>query len=64
MNNHSSSFLSAKYLYTAKNESLVSNFYEVNGFDKVSQQGKDTDWKLDLRTREISYPAWIKINES
>jgi FkbH-like protein len=63
-NNHGSSSLSAKYLYTAKNESLVSNFYEENGFDKVSQQGKDTDWKLDLRTREISYPAWIKIIES
>jgi len=63
-NNHGSSSLFAKYLYTSKNESLVSNFYEVNGFDKVSQQGKDTDWKLDLRTREISYPAWIKINES
>jgi FkbH-like protein len=63
-NNHGSSSLFAKYLYTSKNESLVSNFYEVNGFDRVSQQGKNTDWKLDLRTTEISYPAWIKINES
>ncbi|AKD24677.1 HAD-superfamily phosphatase, subfamily IIIC/FkbH-like domain [Polynucleobacter duraquae] len=56
--------LSAKYLHTAKNESLVRNFYEENGFEKVSQQGEDTNWELDLRTEEISYPAWIKINES
>lgn len=63
-NKHGLSSLSAKYLHTEKNESLVSSFYEINGFDKVSQQGKDSDWMLDLCTREISYPAWIKINES
>jgi len=63
-NKHGSNSLVAKYIYTPKNESLVSNFYEVNGFDKVSQQGKDTDWVLDLRSSGISYPAWIKINES
>lgn len=61
---HGSNSLIAKYLYTPKNESLVSNFYGVNGFDKVSQQGKDTDWILDLRSGSIAYPTWIKINES
>ena len=63
-NKHSSNFLVAKYLYTPKNESLVSNFYEVNGFDKVSQKGKDSDWILDLHASLISYPTWIKVNES
>ena len=62
-NKRGSSFLVAKYLHTPKNELLVSNFYEVNGFDKVNQQGKDTDWMLDLNMGEIAYPAWFKINE-
>lgn len=63
-NKHGSNTLVGKYLHTPKNESLVSNFYEANGFDKLGQQGKDTDWMLDLRTKSIPYPCWIKINES
>lgn len=63
-NKYGSNFLVAKYLSTPKNESLVSNFYEINGFDKVGQQGKDTDWILDLRTSRLQYPTWIKIKES
>lgn len=61
---HQSKFLVAKYLFTPKNESLVSNFYEINGFDKVGERRKDTDWRLDLNSHAISYPAWININES
>lgn len=63
-NKHGSNYLSAKYLFTTKNESLVSNFYGKNGFDKVSQQEKDTDWVLNLSSSAIPYPEWIKINES
>lgn len=63
-NKRGSNCLVAKYLHTPKNESLVSNFYEMNGFKKVSQQEKDTNWILDLHASSIPYPTWIKINES
>jgi len=63
-NQHNLNSLVAQYLYTPKNESLVSKFYEVNGFEKVGQKERDTDWKLDLSSSTLSYPTWIKIYES
>lgn len=58
---HGANVLQAKYLYTPKNETLVSSFYKNHDFALVSQSEKDTNWIFDLQSSNLHYPQWIKI---
>jgi len=53
-------FMHASYLYTPKNETLVSDFYKKHNFEFVSQSGKNTNWSFDLEANELKKPTWIK----
>jgi len=52
--------LKGQYFPTKKNQ-LVSNLYGEMGFRKVEEDESHTEWEMDLSSRSVECPDWIRV---